>query len=181
MNPALVMAHQLNRPDQDFEDISLWINTDPSNTDNCFNGQWTQYSSILNNIVGEVEINPSLDTTDWEYLYLDVSEFAGNPNVCIGIGQRTNSEGTDTGILFDDIQLVEQPDFTKTLFYEPFPGNGESCSDQHIWTEMGYWIDDTQWWRVIPGDDGNLDCKMWMTGTNSNIGNYLDGWTYDDA
>jgi len=181
MNPALVMAHQVNRPPEDFEDISLWINTDPSNTDNCFNGQWTPYSSILNDIVGDIEINPSLDTTDWEYLYLDISEFAGNPNVCIGIGQRTNSEGTDTGILFDDIQLVEQPDFTKTLFYEPFPGNGESCSDQHAWTEMGYWIDDTQWWRVIPGDDGNLDCKMWMTGTNSNIGNYLDGWTYDDA
>ena len=182
-NPALVLAHQLNRPAEDFEDIRLWVNTDTGNSDNCFVGDWRQYTPIVNELVNVDTgvTNPSLDTNDWTYLYLDISEFAGNSNVCIGLAQRTNAENVDTGFIFDNIQLVEQPDFTKTLFYEPFPGDGSICTDQHTWTEMGYWIDDSQWWRVIPGDDGNLDCKMWMTGTNTNTGNYLDGWTYDDT
>ena len=125
----MVLAHQLNRPAEDFEDIRLWVNTDIGNSDNCFVGDWRQYTPIVNELVNVDTgvTNPSLDTNDWTYLYLDISEFAGNSNVCIGLAQRTNAENVDTGFIFDNIQLVEQPDFTKTLFYEPFPGDGSNC------------------------------------------------------
>ena len=193
-NPALVLAHQLNRPDLDFENIALWVSTDSISND-CMTGSWNSQTPIFND---NGDLNPSLDTTDWTYLYLDFSQFAGNSNICFGLAQRTNSAEVDTGFIFDNIQLVEQPDFTKTLFYEPFPGDGASCFDQNDWTEQGTWVkscagpdgiegtaddtdDCTQWWRVIPGDDGDLDCKMWITNPTFSVGNYLDGWVYDDG
>ena len=192
-NPALVLAHQLNRPDLDFENIALWVSTDPTAND-CMTGSWNSQTPIFND---NGDLNPSLDTTDWTYLYLDFSQFAGNSNICFGLAQRTNAAEVDTGFIFDNVQLVEQPDFTKTLFYEPFPGDGSECFDQNTWTELGTWVTScdpdgipgsgdetdncTTWWRVIPGDDGDLDCKMWITNPTFSIGNYLDGWVYDDG
>ena len=198
--PGLIVAYQLKRPDLDWEDVGVWTNTDSGNADDCFIGMWTQHTRILN----DDGINPTLDTEDWEHLFVDLTEFAGNANVCIGISIRSNSEGTDMGIIVDNIQLVQQPSFTRTLFQEHFPGGidefGEAqCDNDNVWHERGTFFkpdcagpdgvigteddgdDCTKWWRVVPGDDGNEDCKMWLTNPTFSIGQYGDGWLYDDT